>query len=207
MGLLEWFEANKRVFPWREHPTPYRVWISEVMLQQTRAQVVVSYFDRWMKRFPNVEALAAAPIEEVIKIWEGLGYYSRARNLHKGAQEIVRKHGGRIPNTREALLELPGLGPYTAGAILSFGFHQRATAVDGNVLRVLSRFGWIAEDIGKIAARRKIEALAESLLDEKKPWVSAEALIELGATICLPQPRYPMQCNGKSPVYQIRRPW
>lgn len=187
--LHAWFEENRREFPWREDPSPYRVWISEVMLQQTRASVVIPYFERWMALFPNVEGLAAAPIEKVIKAWEGLGYYSRARNLHAGAQQIVEQFGGQIPSEREALASIRGLGPYTVGAILSFGFRKRAAAIDGNVMRVLTRYLCIEENISKQATKRKIALAAEGLLDVHQPWVTMEALIELGATICTPKPK------------------
>lgn len=188
-ALHQWFLNNRRDFPWRVLPTPYRVWISEVMLQQTRASVVVPYFEKWMALFPNVEKLAEAPIEKVIKAWEGLGYYSRARNLHKGAQHIVKEFGGEIPAERAALESIPGLGPYTVGAILSFGFQKRAAAVDGNVARVLSRYLLIEENICKQKVRKKLFEQAEALLDPIEPWVTSEALIELGATICTPKPR------------------
>lgn len=187
--LRDWFLENRREFPWRDHPTPYKVWISEVMLQQTRASVVVPYFQRWMALFPNVEALASAPLEKVIKAWEGLGYYSRARNLHRGARQIVENFGGEIPSRREDLESIQGLGPYTVGAILSFGFRQRAAAVDGNVARVLARFFLIEENISKQAVKRAIAERAEALLDAKEPWVTAEGLIELGALVCAPKPR------------------
>ncbi len=186
--LDEWFLENKRSFPWREEPTPYRVWVSEVMLQQTRASVVVAYFERWMEKFPTIVSLGNAPLEEVIKAWEGLGYYSRARNLHAAAKTMIQSHGGEVPSCREKLSELPGLGPYTVGALLSFGFQQRAVAIDGNVARVMARFAWVDEEIRKPSARRKIETAVESLLSAQKPWVSMEALIELGATICTPMP-------------------
>ena len=190
MGELEkWFEENKRSFPWRVNRTPYRVWISEVMLQQTRASVVVPYFLRWMEFFPNVNALYMAPIDQVIKVWEGLGYYSRARNLHEAAKEIVEKFGGEIPSNREQLLSIRGFWPYTSAAVLSFGFQKRAAAVDGNVLRVISRYFSIEENVSKPSVRRKIEERAESLLDPHVPWTTAEALIELGATLCSPKPR------------------
>lgn len=199
--LDHWFLENKRSFPWRVDPTPYRVWVSEVMLQQTRAQVVVAYFERWMNLFPDVITLAQAPLDQVIKAWEGLGYYSRARNLHRGAAQILRDFEGRIPSKKEELLKISGLGPYTVAAILSFGFHQRAAPVDGNVLRVASRFFWVEEDIGKASVKEKIGQMAEGLLDLKRPWVSAEALIELGATICQPKPRCsecPLQSKCKA---------
>lgn len=189
MELNSWFLEHRRAFPWREEPTPYRVWVSEVMLQQTRAQVVIAYFERWIKLFPDVYALANAPLERVMKAWEGLGYYSRARNLHAGAQQIMSQYKGKIPSSREELLKIRGLGPYTVNAILSFGFKQRAAAVDGNVTRVVSRFAWIAEDVGKSATKRKIEIAALKMLNEEQPWITAEALIELGATICQPKPR------------------
>lgn len=196
--LHEWFQQNRRDFPWRESPTPYKVWVSEVMLQQTRASVVIPYFLRWLEQFPNVRALAEAPLEKVIKVWEGLGYYSRARNLHKGAQQIVDQFEGEIPSKREDLESIHGLGPYTVGAIMSFGFKQRAPAVDGNVTRVLTRYFSIEENICKQSTKRKITASAESILDANEPWITAEALIELGATVCTPRPRCsscPLQKN------------
>jgi A/G-specific adenine glycosylase len=187
--LVDWFKQTKRSFPWREERTPYRVWIAEVMLQQTRASVVIPYFLRWMERFPDIQALSAASIEEIIKTWEGLGYYSRARNLHKGAKQIVEKFNGVIPDSHDNLASIYGIGPYTVGAILSFGFHQRAVALDGNVTRVVSRYFAIDENVCRSSVRKRIVSQAEGLLDEKEPWVSAEALIELGATLCTPKPR------------------
>jgi A/G-specific adenine glycosylase len=141
-----------------------------------------------MAQFPTVFALGSAPIEQVIKAWEGLGYYSRARNIHAAAKILIEKHGGELPNSKEALLALPGLGPYTAGAILSFGFRQRAVAVDGNVARVVARFAWIDEEISRSSAKQKLEKATENLLSQEKPWVSMEALIELGATLCSATP-------------------
>lgn len=187
--LHKWFRGNQRSFPWREDRTPYRIWISEVMLQQTRASVVVPYFLRWMEFFPDVKTLAEASIEQVIKAWEGLGYYSRARNLHAAARQITEQFGGVIPDSAEALAAIRGFGPYTIGALLSFGFQKRAAAVDGNVIRVLARYFLIEENISKQSTRRNIERLAEASLDQKEPWITAEAWIELGASICLPKPR------------------
>lgn len=187
--INRWFAENMRDLPWRKDRNPYRVWISEMMLQQTRASVVIPYFFRWMERFPNVKALYMASIDEVIKQWEGLGYYSRARNIHAAAKKIVEEYGGEIPASRETLLSLPGFGPYTVGAVLSFGFQKRAAAVDGNVLRVLSRYFLIENDIGKLSVRKEIEVKAESVLDPLEPWITAEALIELGATLCTINPR------------------
>ncbi|MBS0604743.1 MAG: A/G-specific adenine glycosylase [Verrucomicrobia bacterium] len=183
-ALKAWFLNEGRDLPWRKSPTPYAVWISEIMLQQTQVAVVIDYFSRWMARFPNVHALAAAPLEEVIKMWEGLGYYSRARNLHAAACHIVERHRGEIPSTRAELSEIQGIGPYTVGAILSFAFKQKAAAVDGNVIRVLSRYFAIEEDVGLGSTRKKIWAVAEKILPEEEPWLVAEGLIELGATVC-----------------------
>ncbi|MES2272912.1 MAG: A/G-specific adenine glycosylase [Chlamydiota bacterium] len=187
--LHNWFQANQRDFPWRINRTPYRVWVSEVMLQQTRASVVIPYFKKWLALFPDVHTLAAAPVELIIKTWEGLGYYSRARNLHLGAKQVVSQFGGEIPSKGEELAKIRGLGPYTIGAILSFGFGQRAPAVDGNVTRVLSRYFAIRENVDKTAVKRIIQDHARDVLDREEPWMTAEALIELGATVCQPKPR------------------
>ncbi|MEX0961231.1 MAG: A/G-specific adenine glycosylase [Simkaniaceae bacterium] len=182
--LLNWFKRRKRSFPWREAITPYRVWISEIMLQQTAASYVVEYFNQFMERFPSVEDLAFAKEEEVIKAWEGLGYYSRARNLQKTARIICESYQGTVPSTKEALLALPGIGPYTAGAILSFAFQKKAAAVDGNVLRVMARFHGIEEEIDLPKTKRLIEKMTEEALPEKEAHVVMESLIELGATYC-----------------------
>lgn len=207
--LNDWFQRNRREFPWRIDPTPYKVWISEVMLQQTRASAVIPYFERWIVLFPDVADLAAAPFELIIKTWEGLGYYSRVRNLHQGAKQIVEQFGGQIPSSREELMTIQGLGPYTIGAILSFGFKKRSVAVDGNVTRVLARFFSIEENVCKQSVKRKIAQGAEALLDSDEPWVTAEALIELGATVCTPRnPRCeicPLEknCLGKTKAGEL----
>ena len=182
--LRHWFFKNRRDLPWRENPSPYEVWVSEVMLQQTQVSVVVPYFKRWMTLFPTITKLAEAPLETVIKAWEGLGYYSRARNLHEGALYLTENHHGELPSSSEELKKVKGLGPYTIGAILSFAFKEREAAVDGNVLRVLSRFYGIDEpiDLGKV--QRKIWALCQALLPEREPWIIMEGLIELGALVC-----------------------
>jgi A/G-specific adenine glycosylase len=184
--LKEWFLDHQRDLPWRQSRTSYRVWISEIMLQQTQVAVVIPYFHRWMQKFPTLRDLAAAPLEEIIKAWEGLGYYSRARNLHKAAQMVVRDFGGELPSTYEELDKLPGFGPYTIGAVLSFAFQQKAAAVDGNVVRVLSRF--FASDKEQ-SQRKHYEALALSVLPDDRPWVAMEGLIELGAQICQRRPK------------------
>lgn len=199
--LHEWFRENKRDFPWRSEKTPYRVLVSEIMLQQTRASVVVEYFERWMKQFPTLKVLAEARLEEVIKAWEGLGYYSRARNLHKAAQQIVEEFGGNIPDKPELLAKVRGLGPYTIGALLSFGFQKKAAAIDGNVARVLSRYFLVEENIDRPPAKKRLKTLAEDSLDPKEPWVTSEAWIELGALVCTRKPKCdlcPLQqsCRG-----------
>ncbi len=187
-ALHRWFLENRRSFPWRDNPTPYRVWISEVMLQQTRASVVIPYFERWMRLFPDPVTLSKASLEEVIKAWEGLGYYSRARRLHEGAKQIVQHYGGKIPSNKAQLEKIKGLGPYTIHAILSFAFHQRAAAVDGNTSRVIARHFLLEEELSRQIGKNKIQELADQMLDSKKPWITTEALIELGATICQPKP-------------------
>jgi A/G-specific adenine glycosylase len=188
-NLKSWFLSQKRDLPWRDNPSPYTVWISEVMLQQTQVSVVVSYYERWMKRFPTITQLADASLEEVIKEWEGLGYYSRARNLHAAAKYLVKYHHGELPNTKEHLEKIKGLGPYTVGAILSFAFHQRFPAVDGNVLRVLTRYFKIEEDISKAKTVNAIRNVAAEALPEEESWLINEALIELGATVCQRKPK------------------
>lgn len=200
--LKNWFLNSKRDFPWRDNPNPYQVWVSEVMLQQTQAAVVVPYYLRWMERFPTIESLAKANIDEVVKMWEGLGYYSRARNLHEGAQYVVNEFKGILPSTYEGLSKIKGLGPYTIGAILSFAFHQKISAVDGNVIRVLSRYYAIEDDIGKPKTVNKLRELASSILPDQEPWIFNEALIELGATVCMRKPQC-FQCplNGSCKAF------
>lgn len=187
-ALKRWFVQYRRALPWRDNPTPYAVWISEVMLQQTQVNVVIPYFERWMSRFPTVATLAQAESQDVIKMWEGLGYYSRARHLHSGARYILEYFNGCIPNDEKSLSQIKGLGPYTIGAIRSFAFKQKAAAVDGNVLRVLSRLYNVHEPINQPRVIKQLRTVAERLLPESEPWLAAEAFIELGATICTRKP-------------------
>lgn len=199
--LKRWFLTEKRDLPWRNDPSPYKVWISEMMLQQTQVAVVIPYFERWMQRFPKIKDLAEAHIDEVIKMWEGLGYYSRARYLHAGAQTVMELFNGELPSDPEKLKKIKGLGAYTIGAIRSFAFHQRTAAVDGNVLRVLSRYFSIVENIHNTSVRKRIWGLAEDLLPEQESWIINEALIELGATVCKKKPQCPLcplrsSCQG-----------
>lgn len=182
--IRQWFFLNRRLLPWREDPSPYAVWVSEVMLQQTQVAVVVPYFNKWMILFPTIKALAEARFELVIKTWEGLGYYSRVRNLHEGARYLVKNHRGELPPTYEELEKIKGLGPYTIGAILSFAFKQRKAAVDGNILRLFSRFYGIEESIDQGKVKKRIQNLCQDLLPKDDPWIIMEGLIELGALVC-----------------------
>ncbi len=185
--LLRWFAQHRRPLPWRMSRDPYRVWVSEVMLQQTRVDTAIPYYQRFLERFPTVEALAAAPEEDVLKAWEGLGYYSRARKLQQAAREVVERYGGRFPDDAEALAALPGIGPYTAGAVAAIAFNRPVAAVDGNVLRVMARVLGIAEDVARPVVRRRIAAAVEAMIPEGQASAFAEALMELGALVCTPR--------------------
>ena len=184
LKLIAWFSEEKRDLPWRQTVDPYAIWISEVMLQQTQVAVVIPYFLNWMQRFPTIRLLAEASLDEVIKAWEGLGYYSRVRHLHEAAKVLVEDFNGQIPQEEEHLKKIKGLGPYTIGAILSFAFHQKKAAVDGNVIRVLTRYFGLEDDIAKPSTVNKLREFAQALLPDEEPWIVNEALIELGATIC-----------------------
>jgi len=199
--LKNWFLNEKRDLPWRNAPSPYAVWISEVMLQQTQVSVVIPYFERWMERFPTISNLANAQLDEVIKLWEGLGYYSRARSLHEAAQYIMKFHQGSLPIHEDDLKKIKGLGPYTVGAILSFAFRKKAAAVDGNVIRVLTRYFHIEDDIAKNKTINQLREIAFQILPEDESWIQNEALIELGATVCKKNPKClecPLRTNCKS---------
>jgi A/G-specific adenine glycosylase len=186
-ALLRWFDENARDLPWRRTTDPYAIWISEIMLQQTQVATAGPYYERFVRRFPTVEKLARARLDTVLKQWEGLGYYSRARNLHRAAQEIVARFGGHLPTTKDDLLTLPGVGAYTAGAVASIAFGRREPVVDGNVIRVLCRLCRIQDDPKKSAVRKEIWALAEQLLPAARPGDFNQALMELGSEICLPR--------------------
>lgn len=185
--LLPWFKANKRTMPWRSNRTPYRVWISELMLQQTRVDQATPYFHRFMKRFPSLKSLAAASQEDVLKQWEGLGYYSRARNLHKAAQIISTELGGRFPNTAEEIIKLPGIGSYTTAAIGSLAFNLDLAVLDGNVIRVLTRIFAYTTDSASSTAKKELQQIADDLLVKGDAGNFNEAMMELGATVCLPK--------------------
>lgn len=185
--LLNWYDAVKRDLPWRRTKDPYRIWLSEIMLQQTRVETVKGYYARFLERCPTVEALANAPEETVLKLWEGLGYYSRARNLQKAAQTITGGLGGVFPSDYESILRLSGIGPYTAGAIASIAFGQAVPAVDGNVYRVASRFFGIREDVGIPAVQKQIRQRVQECIPQDRPGDYNQALMELGATLCSPR--------------------
>ncbi len=185
--LLAWFDQAGRVLPWRMNKDPYRVWLSEIMLQQTQVQTVIPYYKRFLALWPSLAELAAADEEQVLKQWEGLGYYSRARNLHQAARQVVRELGGRLPDTEEELRRLPGIGVYSAGAILSIAYGRPVAAVDGNVVRVFSRLTATAWDPADQAERRLVRSLAEQVQPPNRPGDFNEALMDLGATICLPR--------------------
>jgi len=184
--LLEWYQIHHRKLPFRETHEPYDIWISEIMLQQTQMDTVLPYYQRFMKAFPKISDLAEAEEEQLLKLWEGLGYYSRTRNILKCAKIIVSEHAGKFPETYKTLLKLPGIGPYTAGAILSIAFNQKAPAVDGNVMRVFSRLFYMEQDIS-IQKNRKIfeEKVTETIPENARDY--NQALMELGALICLPK--------------------
>lgn len=184
--LLRWYEQSRRILPWREEPTPYRVWISEIMLQQTRVEAVRPYFARFLEALPDIRHLARAPEEELLKLWEGLGYYNRVRNMKKAAMEIEEKYGGQMPGDYGELLKLPGIGSYTAGAIASIAFGQAVPAVDGNVLRVIARVTADGGDIASQKVRRKMEERLRAVMPGHRSGDFNQALMELGAVVCIP---------------------
>ena len=184
--LLRWYDENRRVLPWREEVSAYRTWVSEIMLQQTRVAAVLPYFERFMAAFPDVAALAAAEPDRLMKLWEGLGYYSRARNLQKAAKIVTEQYGGQFPRTYDGLCALPGIGDYTAGAILSIAFGQAVPAVDGNVLRVAARITGSGLDILDAKNRRTFRAWMAAAMSRERPGEYNQALMDLGATVCTP---------------------
>ena len=184
--LLAWYDQNKRSLPFRGTKDPYRVWVSEIMLQQTRTETVGAYYQHFLQRFPDVLSLAEAPEQEVLKCWEGLGYYSRARNLHKAAKVIAYQHGGTFPSDVEALRALPGVGGYTAAAVASIAFDLPAPAMDGNLTRVLSRFHGVRQDVGIASVRRPLISLAQADMPAARCGDFNQALMDLGATVCVP---------------------
>ena len=195
--LLAWYDAERRILPWREDPTPYHVWLSEIMLQQTRVEAVKDYYARFLEALPDVAALAAADEDTYLKLWEGLGYYSRVRNLHKAAVVIMEEYGGVIPGTAKELQKLPGIGEYTAAAIASIAFGEPVSSVDGNLLRVFARRTLYRESVKDPAAKKAAFAYFMERMPEDRPGDYNQALMDLGATVCLP--------NGEPECF--RCPW
>ena len=186
-NLLSWYRANRRDFPWRRGRDPYRIWLAEIMLQQTRIAAVLPYYERFLERFPNIRDLARARETEVLKYWAGLGYYSRARNLHRAAKQIVREYAAQFPSDINSALALPGIGHYTAAAILSIAFDVPIAALDGNVARVLARLLAVRGDLRAPTTWRKLEAAAQTFLPSRAPGDWNQAMMELGETICTPR--------------------
>lgn len=187
LDLIDWFLREQRDLPWRHDKDPYKIWVSEIMLQQTRVDTVIPYFNNFISKFPTAEALAEADEEKVLKAWEGLGYYSRARNLQSAVKEVVSQYGGKVPNEVKELSKLKGIGPYTQGAILSIAYGIPEPAVDGNVMRVLSRILYITEDIALPKTRKLFEKIVKELISKEKPSEFNQGLMELGAIVCTPK--------------------
>lgn len=192
--LLQWFKANKRDLPWRRTQNPYHIWVSEIMLQQTRVDTVIPFYERFISLFPTVQALAEASEEEVLKAWEGLGYYSRARNLQHAVREVHEQYGGIVPNDPQQFSSLKGVGPYTKGAVLSIAYNLPEPAVDGNVMRVLSRFFCIEDDVMKSSTRSEMEQLVREIIPRNEAGDFNQALMELGALVCTPKSPQCLTC-------------
>lgn len=183
---MDWYENNKRNLPWRVDQNPYHIWVSEIMLQQTRVEAVKGYYERFLHRLPTIEDLAICPEDELLKLWEGLGYYNRVRNMQKAAKIIVEEYDGKMPDSYEKILALPGIGAYTAGAISSIAFHLPTPAVDGNVLRILCRVSEDDSDIKKESVKKNVQNLLTPLMPGGKSGIFNQAMMEIGATVCLP---------------------
>lgn len=186
-NLLDWYDDHKRDLPWRDTGNPYLIWISEIMLQQTRVDQATPYFQRFIKHFPTVEKLAKAELHDVLVQWEGLGYYSRARNLHKGAIKIVTEYNGIVPDSYEEIIKIPGIGAYTASAVLSIAYNKPHAVVDGNVIRVLARHSGLQGDVRSTVVKNEIQVLADNLIDKNRPGDYNQALMELGSIQCKPR--------------------
>ena len=203
-SLLRWYHTHRRDLPWRKTHDPYKILVSEIMLQQTQVQTVIPYYHRWIKTFPTFRSLAAAPLNKVLKNWEGLGYYSRARNLQALSKTVITQHSGRLPDADDELKALPGIGRYTAGAVLSIAFQKRAPLVDGNVARVFSRYFGIRQDIALAKTQERLWQLAGKLVPRRNPGDYNQALMELGATLCAPRAPDCLHCPLKRNCMALR---
>ena len=203
--LITWFEREQRDLPWRKDQDPYKVWVSEIMLQQTKVDTVIPYFNSFIKQFPNIQSLAEAEEDRVLKAWEGLGYYSRARNLQSAVREVHESYGGIVPNTPKEISTLKGVGPYTTGAILSIAYGVPEPAVDGNVMRVLSRILLIKEDIAKPKTRKVFEEVIRDLISKENPSFFNQGLMELGAMVCTPTSPSCLLCPVREHCREIGR--
>ena len=201
--LIRWYEEHKRDLPWRGETDPYKIWVSEIILQQTRVQQGWDYYLRFIDNFPNVKALAEAEEERVLKVWQGLGYYSRARNMHTAAREIMTKHGGHFPQDYESILALKGIGKYTAAAIASIAFHLPYPAVDGNVIRIISRIFGVCDDVTQPAVVKQITNICETHIDRKRPGVFNQAAMDFGAMQCTPKNPQCGECPFMQECYAL----
>ncbi len=199
--VVEWYKLNKRDLPWRETQDPYKVWLSEIILQQTRVNQGMPYYLKFLETFPTIQALASATEHEVLRLWQGLGYYTRARNLHKCAKVVVSRYGGRFPDNFKSLLELPGVGEYTAAAIASFSFKEPVAVVDGNVFRVLARVFGIENEINSPEGKKVFTTLANSLISKKFPDFHNQAIMEFGAVHCVPKNPSCPTCHFQSHLF------
>ena len=214
--LLAWYDKEKRDLPWRHSNNPYHIWVSEIMLQQTRVDTVIPYYHRFLETFPTIESLANAQEEELLKVWEGLGYYSRIRNMQKAAQQIMEEYNGKFPDTMEEIQTLKGIGPYTAGAIASIAFNLPEPAVDGNLMRVISRLFEIGLDIGNPSNKKVFQAVAEKIISKERPGDFNQALMDLGSDIESPVTPHPEDSpvkefsaaylNGTMHLYPVKNP-
>jgi A/G-specific adenine glycosylase len=213
-NLIRWYRENYRSLPWRDTKDPYHIWVSEVMLQQTQVKTVIGYYRNFICRFPTLFSLASADLQEVLKLWEGMGYYARARNLHRAARTVVAEHGGTVPDDYEAFLRLPGVGDYIGAAVQSIAFGRPYAVVDGNVKRVLARLACVEAPVNLPAAHKVFKPLAETLLDRDRPEIFNQAIMELGALVCRPEtpacPQCPLAANclayqaKKTGIYPLR---
>lgn len=213
-SLLSWFAKNQRSLPWRKDYEPYSVWLSEVLAQQTRIDQMIPYYNAFLQKFPTVKKLADAPYKDVLKSWEGLGYYSRAKNLHEAAKQIMKEHGGKLPTTKQELEELKGFGPYISSAVASIAFNEDVPVVDGNVLRVMARFWGSEEDIALPKTREKFNTQLQEIIPKGKARFFNQGIMELGALVCLPQNPACFSCplrnhcvahqNGKTTMLPVK---